>query len=121
MSTTTPVSAVALRLLRALSAAQTPCRRRWDRTGSPLFVPVSWRLVHKSVHKTDRLSQVIKAHQRANDLTAAQQDALGNWGRSEFPRLRYEPAEDSLNLRRQLKVGIAGLPGDDFLADAVAC
>ena len=41
--------------------------------------------------------------------------------RSEHPRARYEPAEDGMNLRRQLNAGIAGLPGDDFLADAVAC
>src|SRR6266851_8470589 len=47
-------------------------------------------------------------------------DTIERLGRSEPPRARYELAEDSMNLRRQLNVGIARLPGDDFLADAVA-
>ena len=60
MSTTTPVSALPLRLLTTLECwAKRHVGAAGHRGWSPLFLPVSQRLVHKSVHKTDRPEQVI--------------------------------------------------------------
>ena len=56
MSTTTPVSAVPLRLLTTLKrfANALPMSVAGHQGWSPPFAPVSQCLVHKSVHTTDR-------------------------------------------------------------------
>ena len=63
MSITTAVSAVPPRLLRnGQSWANVLPTSTGIGAVLPLLLPVSQRLVHKSVHKTDRADEAIQAH-----------------------------------------------------------